>query len=151
MLCDKGIYFSNENNPLASCKKKNTTALGDQHSTNECFIQVSSFICNSLIWQSSPRLRAKNGTEGNSRRASLITHSRYFSFFRSSVLTGRSDVPLHIKHKTLLFSLYSLLPASAFFQLLSVTFSLLVLQQISVQQGRIVEVTHPMGCLFDKI
>lgn len=27
MLCDKGIYFSNENNPLASCKKKNNNPL----------------------------------------------------------------------------------------------------------------------------
>lgn len=46
------------------------------------------------MWQSSPRLRAKKGTEGKSRRASLITHSRYLSFFRSSVLMGRSESPV---------------------------------------------------------
>lgn len=56
---------------------------------------------NSLIRQSSQILRAKKGTDGNSLRPSLITHSRYFSFFRSSVLTGRSDEPLNATQETL--------------------------------------------------
>lgn len=57
-------------------------------------------LCNLLILQSSQRLRAKKGTEGNSRRASLMTHSRYFRFFRSSVLMGRPDAPLHSNQET---------------------------------------------------
>lgn len=84
-------YFSNGNNRQSPVYHR---LAGDMHSTNECFIQVSSFIWNSLIRQSSPMLRPKKGTEGNSRRDSLITHSRYLSFFRSSVLMGRSDEPL---------------------------------------------------------
>lgn len=47
-----------------------------------------------LIQQSSLKARANSGTEGKSRRASFTTHSRYRSFFKSSIVTGRSVLPV---------------------------------------------------------
>lgn len=81
---------------LGSMWKKKHRRLGVLWPEN-CFSWVSSLICNSLIWQSSPMVRAKKGTEGKSRRASLMAHSRYLSFFKSSMFTGRSDEPAQQK------------------------------------------------------
>lgn len=53
--------------------------------------------------QSSQKVRPKKGTDGNKRRDSLITHSRYRSLFRSSMDTGRSEVP-ETKHKNILIN-----------------------------------------------
>lgn len=47
-----------------------------------------------LIEQSSLKARANSGTEGKSRRDSFKTHSRYRSSFKSSIVTGRSVLPV---------------------------------------------------------